>query len=51
VVGGDLVFVATSFADVPRNPESPRQHPDVLIYRIPIQPGPPPARRVFRYRF
>jgi hypothetical protein len=51
VVGGHLVFVATSFADVPRSQESPRQHPDVLIYRIPIQTGPPPARRVLRYRF
>jgi hypothetical protein len=51
VVGGHLVFVATSFADVPRNTESPRQHSDVLIYRVPIQAGPPPARRALRFRF
>ena len=51
VVGGHLVFVATSFADVPRNAESPRQHPDVLIYRVPIQAGTPPTRRALQYHF
>lgn len=34
VVGNELVFVATSHADVPRNTESPVQHPDVLIHRL-----------------
>jgi WD40 repeat protein len=34
VVGDRLVFVATSFADVPRNTESPIQHPDVLIHSL-----------------
>jgi hypothetical protein len=51
VVGGHLVFVATSFADVPRNTESPLQHSDVLIYRVPIQAGPTPTRRALRSRF
>jgi hypothetical protein len=36
VVGETLVFVATSFADIPRNAESARQHPDVLIHRLPL---------------
>jgi hypothetical protein len=34
VVGDALVFVATSFADSPRDPESARQHGDVLIHRL-----------------
>jgi len=38
VVGHDLVFVATSFADVPRNEVSEDQHPDVLIYRLSLLP-------------
>lgn len=38
VVGNALVFVATSFADVPRNDDSERQHQDVLIHRIPLGP-------------
>jgi len=39
VVGTDLVFVATSFADLPRNPESSVQHPDVLIQRLRLNAG------------
>ena len=39
LVGDRLVFVGTSFADVPRNDESPRQHPEVLIYQLPLQLG------------
>ncbi len=37
LVGDHLVFVATSFADVPRNPDSARQHDDVLIYRLGVR--------------
>lgn len=36
VVGDRLIFVATSFADVPRNPGSAVQHGDVLIYQVPL---------------
>jgi sugar lactone lactonase YvrE len=36
VVGSYLVLVATSFADLPRNPQVEDQHGDVLIYRIPL---------------
>jgi len=36
VIGDRLVFVGTSFADVPRNDESPRQHPEVLVYQLPL---------------
>lgn len=43
MVGPDLVFVATSYADVPRNDRSREQHPDVLIQRLRIPPGSPPA--------
>jgi hypothetical protein len=32
VTGTSLVFVGTSYANVPRNPDSPRQHGDVLIF-------------------
>ena len=39
MVGPDLVSVATSYADVPRNDRSPEQHPDVLIQRLRIPPG------------
>jgi len=38
VAGRSLVFVATSFADIPRNEESAVQHPDVLIQRIRFRP-------------
>jgi sugar lactone lactonase YvrE len=38
VVGPHLVFVATSFADIPRNEDSAVQHPDVLIQRIRFRP-------------
>lgn len=31
-----LVFVGTSYADVPRNAESTEQHGDVLIFEIPL---------------
>lgn len=34
-----LVFVATSFADSPRDPDSVRQHGDVLIHRVPLGEG------------
>ncbi len=34
VVGDSLVFVATSFADVARNPASARQHPAVLVHQV-----------------
>jgi len=34
IVGDKLVFVATSYADIPRNTESAEQHPDVLIYEV-----------------
>jgi len=34
LVGDKLVFVATSFANVPRNTESAQQHSDVLIYEV-----------------
>lgn len=34
VVGDALVFVATSFADVARNPATTRQHPAVLVHRV-----------------
>ncbi len=34
VVKDSLVFVATSFADVARNPASVRQHPAVLVHRV-----------------
>ena len=34
VVEDSLVFVATSFADVARDPASARQHPAVLIHRV-----------------
>jgi sugar lactone lactonase YvrE len=37
IVGDILVFVATSYADVPRNTESAEQHPDVLIYEIALK--------------
>jgi hypothetical protein len=34
VVDNRLVFVATSYADVPRNTESVRQHPEVRIHEV-----------------
>jgi sugar lactone lactonase YvrE len=34
VVGDHLVFVATSYADVPRNPDAAQQHPEVEIRRL-----------------
>lgn len=34
IVGDKLVFVATSYADVPRNTNTRNQHPDVLIYEV-----------------
>jgi len=37
VVGDSLVLVGTSFANVPRNPQADEQHPDVLIYRLPLR--------------
>jgi hypothetical protein len=37
LVGNALVFVATSFADRPRNDEQGPQHPDVLIHEIPLR--------------
>ena len=37
--GDTLVFVATSFADSPRDPESTEQHGDVLIHQIPLGGG------------
>jgi sugar lactone lactonase YvrE len=38
VLAGDrLVYVATSYADVPRNSESPKQHGDVLIHELPLE--------------
>jgi len=39
VVGNDLVFVATSFADIPRKPGSSVQHPDLLIQRLRLTSG------------
>jgi hypothetical protein len=50
VVGHDLVFVATSYADVPRNTESARQHPDVLIHRLRLTRNSPPGRLVTQRR-
>ena len=38
VVGRSLIFVATSFADLPRNEESAVQHPAVLIHRMHFAP-------------
>jgi hypothetical protein len=43
LVGDDLVFVATSYANVPRNVRSREQHPDVLIQRLRIPSGGPAA--------
>lgn len=37
VVGDKLVFVATSYANIPRNSESDEQHGDVLIYEVELQ--------------
>lgn len=34
LAGEALVYVATSYANVPRNPESARQHGDVLIHQL-----------------
>ena len=34
LVGDKLVFVATSYADVPRKPGAEEQHPDVLIHEV-----------------
>jgi hypothetical protein len=34
VVGDKLVFVATSYANMPRNAETAKQHGDVLIYEV-----------------
>ncbi len=34
VVGDSLIFVATSFADVARDPASDRQHPAVLVHQV-----------------
>jgi hypothetical protein len=39
IVGDQLVFVATSYANVPRNTESLDQHPDVLIYELLLEAG------------
>jgi hypothetical protein len=41
IVGDRLVFVATSYANVPRNTESAEQHPDVLIYEIELKTDSP----------
>jgi hypothetical protein len=40
LVGDTLVFVATSFADIPRNAGTIDQHPDVLIHYLPLNGGP-----------
>jgi sugar lactone lactonase YvrE len=37
IVGDKLVFVATSYADIPRNSESSEQHPDVKIYEVQLK--------------
>jgi sugar lactone lactonase YvrE len=37
LVGDRLVYVATSYADRPRNPDSVVQHPDVLIRALPLR--------------
>lgn len=37
LVGDTLVFVATSFADRPRNPEVADQHPEVRIHRLAVR--------------
>jgi len=42
VVGDSFVFVATSYADVPRNPASVNQHEDVIIRTVPLRGGPMP---------
>jgi hypothetical protein len=34
IVGDKLVFVATCYANIPRNTESAKQHPDVLIFEV-----------------
>jgi len=39
IVGDDLVFVATSFADLPRDPGRVNQHPAVLIHRVALGSG------------
>ena len=36
LVGDRLVFVGTSFVNIPRTDESPRQHPEVLICQLPL---------------
>ncbi len=37
LVGDRLVYVATSYADRPRNPDSVVQHPDLLIRALPLR--------------
>ncbi len=37
LVGDALVFVATSFADSPRNDKPGPQHPDVLIHEVTLR--------------
>ena len=38
VVAGDkLVIVGTSYANVPRNTDSPKQHGDVLIFEFDLE--------------
>lgn len=37
LVGDTLVYVATSYADHPRRPDAKRQHPDVVIGRLPLR--------------
>jgi hypothetical protein len=34
LVGDSLVYVATSYANVPRNSDSPKQHGDVVIHQL-----------------
>jgi hypothetical protein len=40
VVDDSFVFVATSYADVPRNPDAASQHGDVVIRRLSLRGGP-----------
>ncbi len=37
IVGDKLVFVATSYANIPRVPDSVEQHGDVLIYEVTLE--------------
>lgn len=38
VVGDTLIFVASSYADVPRQAEAGAQHGDVFIHAVPVRP-------------